>query len=524
MRRLTPLLAVSLLASCTTLVPQYERPAPAVPQNWPAGSATLAANEVDLAQLRYQDIFRDPRLQRLIEQGLSNNRNLASAAADIRAARAQYRIQRSSLIPDLSANGGVNIGYGARGAAPGLGTGAATGDPVTGTPTTGTPTTGTPTTGTPVAGTGGGSDFSTYYTASVGSTAFEIDLFGRLAALNEAALDEYFATESAARSVRLTLVGDIARAWATYAADAELAAIARDTAESAQRSVDLTRARLEGGYSPRTELRQAESVLFTARSDLAAAREALVQDENALRLLVGAEPDAADLPDGLAALNTAFGAVPAGIDSSVLLRRPDIVAAEYRLQAANARIGAARAALFPRISLTALLGIGSTSLTGLFAGDNFQAALRPGIGVPIFDGGARRGGVALARAQEESLVAGYQFAVQTAFREVADALATRGAIDDRLGADQRQVAAALDNYELNQARYRGGIDTFLTTLDAQRTLYAARRRLAGTELADAISLADLYVALGGDGGLASRPIEADTVAADPAAAADAPEG
>ena len=502
MRRLAPLCAAVLLAGCTTLVPQYERPAPAVPQGWPAGSATLAATEADLAQLRYQDIFRDPRLQRLIEQGLSNNRNLASAAADIRAARAQYRIQRSSLIPDLSANGGVNVGYGARGATTGLGTGAGTGDPSTGTPTTGTPTTGAP-----VAGTGGGSDFGTFYTASVGTTAFEIDLFGRLAALNEAALNEYFATESAARSVRLTLVGDIARAWATYAADAELAAIAEDTAASAQRSVDLTRARLEGGYSPRTELRQAESVLFTAQSDLAAAREALVQDENALRLLVGAEPDATDLPDGLAALNTAFGPVPAGLDSTILLRRPDIVAAEYRLQAANARIGAARAALFPRISLTALLGIGSTSLTGLFSGDNFQAALRPGIGVPIFDGGARRGGVALARAQEESLVAGYQFAVQTAFREVADALATRGAIDDRLSADQRQVAAALDNFELNQARYRGGIDTFLTTLDAQRTLYAARRRLAGTELADAISLADLYVALGGDGGLAGRPIE-----------------
>ena len=478
MRRTVLTIAISgLLAGCATLQPAYERPLAPIPAGWPVDSPELTAREVGLAQLDWRQVFRDPGLQRLIAAGLANNRDLRSAIANIRVARAQYRIERSDRLPDVTASAGANFSRGRR-------VSAASGTGMNGD--------------TPIAGSGSG--LSAYYTADVGTTAFEIDLFGRVASLSEAALDEYLTTEAAARSVRISLIGEIARAWATRAADAELLAIAQDTVDSADKSVRLTRARLEGGVAPRTDLRQAETVLYTAQSDLASARTAVIRDTNALRLLTGGEPAAADLPGGTAVLGEALGPVPAGLDSSILLRRPDVIASEYRLRSANARIGAARAALFPRISLTGLLGLASTALTGLFSGDAFTAVASPGVSVPIFDGGARRGGVDLARAQRDALIEDYQGTIQIAFREVSDALATRSQIGARLVADSDLVAATADNYRLADARYRGGIDNFLASLDAQRTLYNARRGLVGTQLADAVSLADLFVALGDEGG------------------------
>ena len=488
-----------LLAGCTTLRPAYETPPLAVPASWPEGDAYLANSEASLASLSYTQVFRDPRLQGLIAQALANNRNLATAIANIRVARAQYRIQRSERLPSVNGGLGAAFGYSAAGA--GRGTGATGGTGGTGGVTT--PGTGA---GAVVPVIGGGSGTYASYSANVGASAFEIDLFGRVESLSEAALNEYLATEAAARATRLALVGEIATAWATTAADRDLLAIAQDTVESAGQSVRLTRLRLEGGVAPRTALRQAETVLETANSDLAAARTAVAQDRNALALLVGAPVTDAELPDGLAVLDTAFGTVPAGLSSDILLRRPDVVQAEYQLIAANARIGAARAALFPRLSLTGLLGLASRSLTGLFDTDAFSASVGPNLSVPIFDGGARRAGVAQSVAQRDALLSNYQYTLQIAFREVADALARRGTIGDQIAADERLRAAALDTYNLATARYRGGIDTFLASLDAQRSLYLARRRLVGSQLVSAANLARLYVALGGDPALNGLPL------------------
>ena len=495
-----------LLAGCATLQPTYEQPpvAASVPASWPEGDAYLANSEASLASLSYTQVFHDPRLQGLIAQALANNRNLATAIANIRVARAQYRIQRSDRLPSVAAGLGATVGYGVR--RTGGGTSGTAGTGGVATPGTGGVTTPGTGAGSVVPATGDGSDTYTTYTATVGASAYEIDLFGRVESLSEAALNEYLATAAAARTTRLALVGEVATAWATTAADRDLLAIAQDTVESAGQSVRLTRLRLKGGVAPRTDLRQAETVLETANSDLAAARTAVAQDRNALALLVGAPVADAALPEGLAVLDTAFGTVPAGLSSDILLRRPDVVQAEYQLIAANARIGAARAALFPRLTLTGLLGLASQSLTGLFDTGAFNASIGPNLSVPIFDGGARRAGVAQSRAQRDALLFDYQYTLQIAFREVADALARRGTIGDQVAADERLRAAALDTYTLATARYRGGIDTFLSSLDAQRSLYAARRRLVGSRLTSASNLVQLYVALGGDPALNELPL------------------
>ena len=264
------------------------------------------------------------------------------------------------------------------------------------------------------------------------------------------------------------------------------------------RTVQLTRARLEGGIAPRTDLRQAESILTGALSDLAQQRTALAQDVNALQLLVGAPIDPALLPASIEEVEGRFAELPAGLDSGILLRRPDVVQAEYQLRAANARIGAARAALFPRISLTAIAGLASSALTGLFSGGAFSWSAGANADYPIFRAGAGRAGVRQSEAQRDAALAAYERAIQTAFREVSDALARRGTIGDQLRADAEAVAVAADNYRLAYARYQGGIDTFLASLVAQRSLYAAQRALVATRLTRATNLVTLYRVLGGD--------------------------
>jgi outer membrane protein, multidrug efflux system len=454
-KRTAPLIALAL-AGCISLEPRYARPGPAIPASWPAGDSYLRQSEAALPAVTYRDIFRDPRLQALIEQALANNQDLRVAAANIAAARAQHRIQRAELFPQVDSSAGVSTAEGE----------------------------------------GGGID--TQYTAGVGVAGFELDLFGRIRSLSNAQLNRYFATESAARATRLALVADIADAWLTYAADSSLLKIAESTAASAERSVRLTRARLEGGIAPRTDLRQAQQVLETASADLADQRTALAQDVNLLRLLVGAEVDQRALPMSIDDAARTIAELPAGIDSYVLLRRPDVLQAEYQLRAANAEIGAARAALFPRISLTGLLGFASSSLTGLLSGGAFAWSASADANYPIFRAGAGRAGVRLSEAQRDAAVATYQQTIQRAFREVADALARRGTIGEQLRARSAQTEAAADAFRLTEARYREGIDSFLSSLDAQRSYYAAQRILVLSRLGAASNLVDLYRSLGGD--------------------------
>lgn len=455
MRKLAPLAAL-LLAGCMSMEPAYVRPDPAVPASWPAGDPYLRQSEAALPIVSYRDIFRDSRLQQLIEQGLANNQDLAAAAANIAAARARHRIQRAELFPEVDASAGV----------------------------TGTES--------------GSGTATTQFTAGVGIPSFELDLFGRIRSLSKAQLNRYFASEAAARATRLALVADIADAWLTYGADASLLAIAEDTAASARRSVTLTRARLEGGIAPRTDLRQAELVLRGAEAIVARQRTALAQDINLLQLLVGAPIDPARLPSSIEQAAPTIHPLPAGVSSMVLLRRPDVMEAEFRLRAANAEIGAARAALFPRISLTGLLGLASSSLSGLFSSGSFGWNASADATYSIFRAGAGLANVRLSQAERDAALAGYQKAIQTAFREVSDSLARQGTAGDELRAREAQQASAADNYRLAEARYRAGIDSFLLTLDSQRDYFAIQQALVQMRLDAASNRVDLYRTLGGD--------------------------
>ena len=465
MRRVVALLTLGTLGACS-MDPHYVRPTPPVPASWPQGDAYLRQSEAPLPGVNYRDIFRDARLQALIEQALANNQDLRQALANIQAARALYRVQHSELFPAVDASGGTTI----RRSSTQNGT-----------------------------SNGSGNDKTvTTYDVQAGTTAWEIDLFGRLRSLNRSAFNQYLATDAAARATRLTLVANIADAWLTLAADRSLLQIAEDTEKSAQTSVKLTQARLDGGVAPRTDLRQAQTILATAQADRARQTTLVAQDINALQLLVGAPLADAMLPGAIEDADNQLGELPAGLDSGILLRRPDVVEAEYQLRAANARIGAARAAFFPRISLTAVAGFASTALSNLFTGGAFSWTVAPSATLPIFDGGANAGNLAYAKAQREAYLAAYQKTIQTAFREVSDALARRGTIEAEMRADQLNVTAAEDTLTLGMARYRQGIDPYLNTLDAQRTFYAARQRVADIRLTRARNLVDLYQALGGD--------------------------
>jgi multidrug efflux system outer membrane protein len=439
--------------------PKYVRPDPAIPASWPIGDPYLAQAEVGLPVLTYEQVFQDPRLQRLIAQALANNRDLMAATSNIAAAREQVRIQRAQQLPTVNASASATVS-------------------------------------------GDNHD----YNLGVQVPSFELDLFGRVRSLTHVELERYLATEAGARATRLALVASVASAWLDYAADSSLRLIAEQTAASAQKSVQLTRLRLEGGVAPRTDLRQAEQILAQAQADLARQRTAVAQDLNALQLLVGAPVDRALLAGSI---DEAFGRiapVPAGLDSYVLLRRPDVLQAEYQLRAANAQIGAARAALFPRITLTGLLGLASSALGSLFSGGALGWSVGGNAAYTIFQSGAGHANVRLSEAQRNAAVANYQGTIQTAFREVADALARRGTINDEIAARQRQQLATADTYTLTEARYRAGIDPFLTVLDAQRSYYSAQQQMVQTKLTAAQNLVTIYQTIGGDTLLQSTPV------------------
>ncbi len=470
MRRLTALTLAATLSACS-LAPKYVRPDAPMPASWPAGDAYLLQSEAGVPAISYRDIFRDTRLQSLVEQALANNRDLRVAAANLAAARAQVRVQRALQLPEIGVSGDATRTSGRNAAASGTGTGAGT-------------------------ATGGGS--STRYTLQGGVSSFELDLFGRLANATEAERQRALGTEAAARTVRLSLVSDLAGAWARHAADAELLRIAEATAANARRSVTLTQARLQGGIAPRTDLRQAEQILATAQGDVAAQTTALAQDRNLIELLVGVPIDPALLPTSLGDVVNSIAVLPAGLSSEILLRRPDVIEAEYQLRAANAQIGVARAELFPRISLTGLLGFASGSLGTLFDSGRFGTTLGADASYAIFSGGGARANVQVSEAQRDGALAAYERAIQTAFREVADALARQGTIAEEVRAAGVRVSAAADSARLAEARYRGGIDSFLDNLDAQRSLYTAQQQEVGTRLEMISNRIALYRSLGGD--------------------------
>lgn len=507
------LAGASLLSACN-LAPDYERPVAAVPPTLPQGGVypALAPGDVDVSRIGWRDFFTDTRLQTVIAQGLENNRNLRIAAGNVLQARARYRIQRANQLPTVGANAGVtftNNPFGAGAGGAGLGGGTTPGTGTGTTPDTGTGT--TPGTGVgPGAGVTSSSSDLEIYQAGIGISAFEIDLFGRVRNLSRAALEQYFATEEAQRATRISLVAEIATAWLTLAADQDQLRLSRETLGAFEQTRRLTQEQFRVGVASELVVRQADTNYQQALNDIAALETRIAQDRNALELLVGAPIADTSLPNGLGEGGATIPSLPAGLSSEILLRRPDVLQAERQLRAENANIGAARAARFPTISLTATLGTISTALSGLFSGGSYTYSVAPGVALPIFDGGRIGGNIRLAEANREVAIATYDRAIQTAFREVADALAQRGTIDRQVGAQTARAQSAQVAARLSDARYRAGIDSFLNSLDAQRTSYAAQQQLVTTRLSRDTNLVELYRSLGG--GLQERDPGSPTTA------------
>jgi len=461
LRTLTVALAAALASACT-LIPHYERPAPPVPASFPEAATAGTADMAPADAIAWRDYFADERLREVIALALVNNRDLHVAALNIEKARAQYRIQRADLFPAIGASGGQNAQR-----LPGDLTRS------------------------------GEAETTRQYNATIGFSAYELDFFGRIRSLNAQALETYLGTEEARRSAQISLVAEVANTWLMLAADRERQALARSTYETRQKSYDLTRRIFEAGAVSALDLHQSQTLQESARADLARYSAFVAQDENALALVVGAPVPAELLPATLTDSVSAAAELPAGVPSDVLIRRPDILQAERALRAANASIGAARAAFFPSISLTAAAGTASSALDGLFDGGSGTWSFIPQIRIPIFEAGRLKANLDVAEVQRNINVAQYEKAIQSAFREVADALAERATLGEQLDARRKLAEATESGFRLSEARYKGGVDSYLGLLDAQRTLYSAQLDLIGVRLAEAANRVTLYKVLGG---------------------------
>ena len=477
-------LSSSALAGCASMAPEHTRPAAATA---PAFDAEYRPDGTVVAsQLSYQEWFADPRLQALITSALTNNRDLLAATARIEQARARYRIQDSRRLPSLVATGGATRSRQPVGANPALDAGDVAGAPASVT--------------------------FNRFDVGVGVSAFEFDFWGRIASLSEAARAEYLATVAAQRAFYLSLIADTATTYFEIVETQEQIALAEATAESRREALRIARLRLENGVTSALPFRQAESLLTQAEQQLASERLALAQLRNRLSVLVGGQvPEG--LPEGFAlAQQGGTRRLDAGLPSDLLLVRPDIIAAEERLRAARANIGAARAAFFPTISLTGNAGFTSDGLDGLFSGDSLSWSFGPSISLPIFDWGAREADLGLAKALELEQVATYDRTVQAAFREVSDALAGRRYLAEQVETLERAVTAQERIARIARLRYREGVADYLEVLDAERNLFSARQQLLATERAWLQNRATLFVALGGGSPVspdASRQTESD---------------
>ncbi|MDB6012397.1 MAG: multidrug transporter [Gammaproteobacteria bacterium] len=460
--------AITVLSACT-MEPHYERPAAPVPPTW-AGSAAGAEDKASVADVGWRQFFPDPVLQRLMAIALANNRDLRVAVLNVQAAQAQYRIQRADLFPKISATGLEQVEKYPSGV---LGTSSSTGTPVPG--------------GTTIR----------FFEAGVGFTSYELDLFGKIRSLNHAALEQYFENAETRRSSQLTLVAEVASAYLAILADETILKVTRETLDSQTASYDLTKKSLDAGTSTALALRQAATTVDTARANLAEYTRQAAQDRNALMLLLGAPiPEDIVFSTDINA-ETMSADLPVGVPSEVLTRRPDVLAAEHQLISANADIGAARAAFFPSITLTGNYGTASTQLSGLFKRGSSAWTFSPQISVPIFAGGANVANLDLSKIEKNVYIAQYEKALQSAFREVDDALAARKTLDDQLAAQRALLDDSSESYRLADMRFRNGVDSFLPVLDAQRALYSAQQAVVGLELQRLQNMATLYKALGG---------------------------
>jgi len=491
----TAVACVALLSACT-LEPRY-RPAPLpVAAQWPippttpavqaaANTPAAALNEhaprgpvagalggvhaaVDIG---WRDFFADLQLQNLIAQALANNRDLRVAVLNVQLAHAQYVSQRSNLFPQLNGSASYTKEH-----LPA----AEFGFPIT----------------------------AAYYTVGAALSSFELDLFGEVRSMNHAALQQYFARSEARRAAQLSLISQVAAEYMTLLSDRQLLKLSQDTLQSQQRSYDITVQEHQRGQVSGLDVAQAETTVDTARANVALYEGNIAQDTDALTLLVGAPVDASRLPQALTDHIIGIAALPPQLPSTVLLRRPDVLEAEHQLLSANANIGAARAAFFPTISLTGQIGSLSPQLNGLFSGGTGTWQYSPQVSVPIFHGGALVAGLSEANTNRGIALAQYEKAIQTAFREVADALALTGTLEREREAQAALVGATGRAYQLSLDRYRVGRESFLDVLDSQRSYYAAQQSLIATQLEQQNNRVTLYTALGG--GWHERSVTAQT--------------
>jgi multidrug efflux system outer membrane protein len=458
------LVGLAIAASSCTMAPKYSRPAAPVPAAWPSGPAYDRAlaptNATAATELNWREFLTDPKLQQVVGLALTNNRDLRLAALNVEQARALYGIQRVELLPVVNGNAS-----GSKQRIPG--------------------------------GVMGFSNPLTIerYDVNLGVQAWEIDFFGRIRSLKDRALQEYLGSEQARRSAQILLISSVANAYLALAADREALGLSQATLAAQQAEFDLVQRQYQLGIATELDLRQAQTPVESARRDVAAYTQHAAQDENALNLLAGVPVPAELLSSELGRVSSPQEVAP-GLPSDVLLTRPDVLQAETSLKAANADIGAARAAFFPRVSLTSTFGTASADLSGLFKAGSGAWSYAPQIVMPIFD--ARTWSAFQAsKVQQELAVTQYERAIQSAFRDVADALALRGTADQQVTAQQSLVNALTDAHRLAISRFEKGIDSYLAVLDAQRSLFAAQQGLVSLRLAKLASQVRLYAALGG---------------------------
>lgn len=458
-------LVFAVLSGCSSMAPNYTRPALPVPEAWPAEASARgnsAKNDKPVADIPWQQFFVDSKLQKLIDLALKNNRDLRIAVLNIERSRALYQIQRNDLLPRIDATAGAGFQR--------------VPEDLTGT---------------------GRAKTSEQYTLGLGVASYELDLFGRVRSLKEQALEEYLATEHARASTQISLVSQVAVAYLSLAGDQEHLKLARETLLNQREAYKLVKSRFNAGVSTALALNQAQTTIDSARVEIAHYTSMVAQGENTLALIVGSQIPADLLPDALSGNITALKNIPPGLSSEVLLGRPDVLQAERQLKSTYANIGTAEAAFFPRITLVSSIGLGSDELTGLFKGGSFAWSFAPRISLPVFDGGSNKANLKVSEVDKDLAVARYEKVIQAAFREVADALAQRATIDEQVAAQQSLTDSMSESYRLSQARFDKGVDSYLQVLDAQRTLYGAQQNLIGARLVQLSNLVTLYKVLGG---------------------------
>lgn len=459
--KLLPLVAVLALTGCVSMAPSYERPVAPVANEWPTGPAYAKAKLNQEALPDWHEFYTDNRLREVIQMSLDNNRDYRVAMLNVEKARYAYNIQRSNFLPTVSGNGSGQH---------------------QGTPRT--------------LSTTGQDTVSHVYSANLAMASYELDLFGRVRSLSTEALNEYFATDEARKSARVTLIAETANAWLQLGTSRSILAFTKETFESQEKSYKLMKASYDAGAINLLELNQARSQYAAAKASYLSAQRDEAQALNTLTSLVGDEVPAKWLPERVEVV-TMDGVLPKGVPSEVLLNRPDIAQAEFALKAANANIGAARANFFPRISLVASGGTGSTEIDDLFNSGTRMWSFAPSVTLPIFTGGANWATLRVSETDKKIAVANYEKSIQTAFSEVANALATEGTIEEELQAQTEYADATKKAYELAQQRYKLGSESYLSVLDSQRTYVAAQTQWVVAQQARSMSLVSLYKTLGG---------------------------